>query len=109
MRGENEGGYSPENDALPEPEGGYTEEYVEEAIKKWEDEIADMEVTRDALKLMVSEGSQPERKGEFNDKIEDFEGRIKVKKILIERGRIKIGELALKKEIESGKKLGKYE
>lgn len=93
-----ERGYNPENDALPEPEGGYTEEYIEEAIKKWEAEIADLEVKRDAVKLMVEEG-QSEREEEF----ENFERWIKAKQAIIEKGRIKIGELAAKKEIETGK------
>lgn len=103
MRGEIEGGYNPEYDALPEPEGGYTKEYIEEAIKKWKNEIADMEVRRDALKLMVEERRQPKRKEEFESDIEDFERQIKVKQALIEKGRIKIGELALKKETGTGK------
>lgn len=103
MRGEIEGGYNPENDALPEPEGGYTKEYIEEAIKKWETEIVDMEVRRDALKLIIDEGRQDDRKKEFESDIGGFERQIKVKQAIIEIGRIKLGELALKEEIKSGK------
>lgn len=95
--------YNPENDALPEPEGGYTKEYIEEAIGKWESEVSDLEVRRDALKLMIEEGKQPDRKEEFENDIEDFNRQIKVKQSIIEKGRIKIGELALKEEIKSGK------
>lgn len=89
--------YSRENDALPEPEGGYTKEYIEEAIGKWESEISDLEVRRDALKIMLEEGKQPDRKEEFKNDIEDFNRQIKVKEAIIEKGRIKIGELEVKK------------
>lgn len=100
---ENKGGYDPEYDALPEPEGGYTKEYIEEAIGKWESEIVDIEVKINALTLMVEEGKQSKRKEEFENNIKDFNRQIKVKQTLIEKGRIKIGELALKKEIKTGK------
>lgn len=91
--------YNSENDALPETEGGYTKEYIEEAIKKWESEIADIEVKRDALKIMIAEGNRPESKKD----LEEFNHQIKAKQAIIEKARIKIGELALKKEIETGK------
>lgn len=102
MDGENEkAGYNPEYDALPEPEGGYTREYIEKAIENGKKEIADFEVKINDL--MVGKGKFPEVEKTLEDEIEKFKRGIILRQTIIEIGKKKIEELFPEEEIKSGK------
>lgn len=101
-----EEGFTPEEIKTKEEgrdKAEYGKEEMMKEIDRLDEEIAELEVQKEARKIMLDEGTKPDRKDEFEEDIKKLEIQIKGKKNIQDNFRIKVGKLELKKEIESRK------